>query len=411
MTASPPSALADAPPRPSDAAQPLIPSAAGRRRGGRVAAWIAIGAGILVAALLGVSLFGGQPWAKKAPLDPESAAPDGARAIVQLLEQHGVRVDVVRDTQSALDALHATAATLAMPDSPYLSDARLRAVADAAADAVVIDPRARSLRTLFHDSRPAGFATGALAPACDLPAANRAGVISVAAIAVPGDGVSVCYPSGDAAALLRVDRASGPLSALDGKSLLANEHLAEHGNAALAMNLLGTRATLVWFMPSIDDSDLSAPPTLGSLTPEWVSPVIVLLLVAGVAAGIWRGRRFGPLVEENLPVTVRIGETAAGRARLYARSGDAGHALAQLRHGARGRLARLLGLPPSASAASVADAVAARLGADPRMVHAILIDTVPAGDRDLARLAADLRDLEDAVHAAVRPEGTTNERH
>jgi hypothetical protein len=137
-----------------------------------------------------------------------------------------------------------------------------------------------------------------------------------------------------------------------------------------------------------------------------VSPVIVLLLIAGIAAGIWRGRRFGPLVAENLPVTVRVGETAEGRARLYARTHDAAYALDQLRQGARLRMGRLLGLGPAASPSDLADAVAARLGADRATVRGILNDTVPHGDRDLAHLAADLNDLEAALRAAIRPGGS-----
>jgi hypothetical protein len=388
-------------------AAPEAPPADGTRAGRapRVAAWVAIGVGLVLAGLLGAVLFGAQPWAKKAPLDAESAAPTGARALVQILEQHGVQVEVVRDRQSALDALRRTPSTLAVPDSPYLSDAALRELVDTAADAVVIQPRARSLRLLFEGSTPAGFASAALPPACDLATARRAGTISAAALAKPGADVAACYPGDGGAALLQVTRASGPLSALDGGSLLSNEHLAENGNAALGIGLLGTRTTLVWYTPSIADSDLSAAPTLGSLTPEWVSPVIVLLLAAGVAAGVWRGRRFGPLVAENLPVTVRVGETAEGRARLYSRAHDAAHALDQLRHGAVARIARLLGLAPAAAPHDVADAAAARLGADRAMVRAILVDSVPRSDRDLAQIAGDLHDLEAAVRAAVRPGG------
>ena len=130
------------------------------------------------------------------------------------------------------------------------------------------------------------------------------------------------------------------VSAVDGRTLFANESLAENGNAALALNLMGRHPRVVWYVPSLTDTDLTGDPTLGELTPPWVSPVIVLLLVAGIAAGVWRGRRFGPLVPERLPVTVRASETTEGRARLYARSRDAVHALDQLRVSALGRLAR-----------------------------------------------------------------------
>ena len=119
---------------------------------------------------------------------------------------------------------------------------------------------------------------------------------------------------------------------------------------------------------------------------------------------VWRGRRFGPLVAENLPVTVRASETMEGRARLYARSRDAVHAADALRIGAIGRLARDLGLGPAASAGDVADAAADRIGAPRAAVRGILIDSLPRTDAELVAVSDRLRDLEAAVHAAVRTE-------
>ena len=135
--------------------------------------------------------------------------------------------------------------------------------------------------------------------------------------------------------------------------------------------------------------------------------MIVLLLVAGVAAAIWRGRRFGPLVAERLPVTVRAAETTEGRARLYAHARDALHAADQLRIGTLGRLGRLLGLGPSRVRGEIADAAAARTGLDRGAVRGILIDELPHTDAELVALDQRLRALEEAVHAAVRPERNT----
>ena len=130
-------------------------------------------------------------------------------------------------------------------------------------------------------------------------------------------------------------------------------------------------------------------------------------LVTAIAAAFWRGRRFGPLVVENLPVTVRASETTAGRARLYARAGDPVHALDQLRLGARDRIARALGLPAHAQPSEVADAAAARLNVDRADVRSILVDALPRNDHELVRLTVSLRDLEASVRAAARPERNT----
>lgn len=376
------------------------------RRGRRVATWIAIGLALLVVGGIGGAISAANQWAAREALDPDSAGPSGTRALAEILRDHGVAVEVVRDRTAAAEALASAPATLVLPDAPALSDDALTALTDAATDVVLVEPRARTLDLLLPGSAPAGVAAdSAVAADCDLDAARRAGEITPGSVYSAGADVAACYRSGDGFALLTSGADGDGVSAVDGRALFTNEHLAESGNAALAVNLMGRHPLVVWYVPGIGDTDLTdADPTLGELTPPWVSPVIVLLLVAGAAAGIWRGRRFGTLVAERLPVTVRASETTEGRARLYARAGDPLHAADRLRIGALQRLAALLGLGPTAAAPEIADAAAGRLGADRAAVRGILIDDIPRSDADLVALSTRLRDLEDAVRAAVRPE-------
>ncbi|WP_194409087.1 DUF4350 domain-containing protein [Microbacterium cremeum] len=376
------------------------------RRGRRVATWIVIGLALLAIGGIGAAMSTANQWASRGALDPASAGPSGTRALAEVLRDHGVEVVVARDRQTATEALRAAPATLVLPDAPALSDDAVAQLASAAADVVLIEPRARTLDLLLDGSEPAGAASvEAVDPACALPDARRAGPIAPGAVYAAGVEVIGCYPSGDAYGLLTAGHSGGGrVAAVDGRALFTNEHLAEEGNAALGVNLLGRHPVVVWYVPSPGDSDLAdADPSLGELTPPWVSPVIVLLLVAGIAAGIWRGRRFGPLVAERLPVTVRASETTEGRARLYARARDPLHAADQLRIGTLRRLARLLGLGPASSAPEIADAVAGRTGLDRGAVRGILFDDDPRSDADLVALTTSLRHLEDAVHAAVRP--------
>ncbi len=387
------------------------PVASGRRR--RITAWVVIAAVLIGVGIVGSLLAGTGEWTERDVLDPESAGPSGTRALIEILREHGVEVVIARDRAAAESALAAGDATLAVADAPYLSDEGLTAVTDAAADVVLIDPRSRTLRLLLPGSTAYGVGPGEVVdPGCDVADATRSGGIAPGAIYQPGGQTETCYPTGGAFGLLIQERTGGRAAAVDGRAVFTNEHLAEAGNAALAVNLLGRHPTLVWYMPSITDSDLAAgDPTLGELTPPWVSPVIVLLLSAGVAAAIWRGRRFGPLVAERLPVTVRAAETTEGRARLYAHARDAVHAADQLRIGALVRLGRMLGLGPSASAPEIADAAAARTGFDRGAVRGILIDELPRTDADLVDLDRRLRSLETAVHASVRPNDERPERN
>ena len=136
--------------------------------------------------------------------------------------------------------------------------------------------------------------------------------------------------------------------------------------------MLGERPRLVWYTPSPDDAATDAPPTLGELTPGWVTPAILLLGTAALAAAVWRGRRFGPLVVERLPVVVRADETAEGRARLYQRADARGHALDALRVGTVDRIASTLALGRLASVDDVVAASAATLREDPAAVRRLL---------------------------------------
>jgi hypothetical protein len=385
--------------------------ASSRRR--RVAAWVAIAFVLLVVGGIGGAVSAANQWAQRGALDPDSSGPDGMRAVIEVLRDHGVDVVVARDRAAAAETLEEGPATLVLPDAPALSSDAVAGLAGTADDVVLIEPRARTLDLLLPGSAPAGVAPGgadaeSLEPDCEVQDAVRAGPVSPGGLYSAGDGTAACYPAADGFGLLVRTTDGGRVAAVDAAALFTNEHLAENGNAALAANLMGRHPLVVWYIPGLGDTDLAdANPSLGELTPPWVSPVIVLLLVAGATAALWRGRRFGPLVRERLPVSVRAAETTEGRARLYARSRDALHAADQLRIPALGRIGRALGLGASASAGEIAEAAAATTGLERGAARGILIDDIPRGDADLVVLDARLRHLEGAVLAAARPERNT----
>lgn len=370
-----------------------------------VLGWTAIAVALVVigAAVAVISGIAQRP--AQGLLDAEAAGPEGARALVHILRDQGVEVTVARDIATATAAT-GMGTTLVLGETTVLSDETLETLTDAAGDVVLIDPRARDLRLLLDGAAPAGVGDGPAAPDCELAEAQRAGTIDPGPVFSDAAGVTGCYPSGDGFGLLVLDTGAGRIAAVDGTVTFTNEFLAADGNAALALGLMGRHAEVVWYVPGLFDGDRDDAATLGDLTPDWVSPAIALAVLAGLAAAIWRGRRFGPLVAETLPVTVRAGETTAGRARLYARAGDAGHAADQLRIAALGRLSRRLSLGPAAAARDISDAVAAHLGTDPGAMADLLIHRVPASDRDLVDLADRLREVEAAVSPAFRPERT-----
>jgi len=134
-----------------------------------------------------------------------------------------------------------------------------------------------------------------------------------------------------------------------------------------------------------------------------VLPAVALVVLTALAAAVWRGRRFGPLIVENLPVTVRANETMQGRARLYQKSSARLRALDSLRIGTVERLAALCGLSRLASVDDVIASASAVARLQPAEVRRLLLDAVPATDRELVALSDQLLTLERAVATSVTP--------
>ncbi len=359
------------------------------------------------------------------PLSPTNAAPAGSMAVAKVLAQHGVNVmptHTLKATRSALAAHHDSTLLIFDPNS-RLDEVQLRQLEEISQTLVLVAPSFSQLRALTLQLGQAGAAkTSALSAKCTPEAPRVDGLIAgngiheaaskAGTISGGGNGYRVldktavataCFPSGKGIYSLVTLRGDiRQLTVLGATQVLANETVASNGNAALALNLLGPASTLIWYLPSIDDVAVTGLPTIAELTPPWVSSLAILLIVTVVAAAFWRGRRLGPLVIENLPVTVRASETMEGRARLYEKNSARLHALDALRIGALERLARMCGVPRAASTAEVIDAVAAVTGRERTRVSRVLLDAVPAHDRELIRLSDELLELEAAAAKAVR---------
>jgi hypothetical protein len=378
-----------------------------RTRARRSVFWVVLAAfGLLVVAA--VYLLSGDGAAGAPALDPTSAAPEGAKAVVEVLRSEGVEVTTVESAAAALTSLEdiGGSSTLVIVDNAYLEPARIDVLTSAAGSVVVIDPSFATLRAISPDVLNGGSTdTESVDAACDLPAAERAERAAVEnTFRIDGD-VTGCFPvDGERFGLATVP-GSTTTTVVGSPAVFANGSIAQHGNAALALGLLGTSDRLVWYLPSLADVEADAPPTIGELTPGWVVPCLLLLVIATVAAGFWRGRRFGPLVVEPLPVTVRADETMEGRARLYQRSSARLRAVDALRIGTIDRIASRLDLSRQADAQAVAAAAAALTGREHAEIRAILIDAVPRTDADLVGMSDALTILENQIHALTDPTG------
>lgn len=379
------------------------PSTAEHRpsRAKTIIGWVIVAALVLIVAFIALRVSVTGPGDRGA-LDPEGRNDAGALALAEILRDQGVDVDVYRSRAEARAAIDENT-TLVMANPYTLTDEALETLMDPAERVVFLSTSTHLLKLLRIGENASGTLPSVSAQ-CDAAEFADVGTIRADRLFTPADGVNACFGGAEGAAVLMDGRTSPLHAVVEGTRLFSNEYLAENGNAALALALLGQTDRVAWYVPSFDDSDIEAEPTatLGSLTPAWVTPAILLLIVAGIAIAISRGQRFGPLVAETLPVTVRASETMHGRARLTAKAADAPHAAQALRDGAQRRLARRLGLAAHAGADEVADAASDRLRIPRGTLQALLAGPLPDDDAALIELARRLDELEKAVEADTR---------
>ncbi|MEV8250847.1 DUF4350 domain-containing protein [Microbacterium sp. NPDC076768] len=365
-----------------------------------IAGWVLVVILVLLVAFVAIRVSASSPN-ERGVLDPESRSDTGALALAEILRDQGVEVSISRSRAEARAELDADT-TLVMTNPYTLTDDALATLIEPAERVVFLTTSTHLLSALKIGENAPGTLFDATAN-CDVAEFAQVGSIRADRLFLPADGVQACFGTPAGSAVLLDEGASPRRAVVEGSRLLSNAYLAENGNAALGLALLAQTDRVVWYVPSLDDSDIEGETvdTLGTLTPPWITPAILLLMVAGVAAALWRGQRFGPLVAETLPVTVRASETMHGRARLTAKAGDASHAAQALRDGTQRRLARKLGLAAHADADEVADAAADRLRIPRGTLQTLLAGPLPSDDAELVTLARQLDELEDAVNAST----------
>ncbi|HWM35318.1 MAG TPA: DUF4350 domain-containing protein [Pseudolysinimonas sp.] len=380
-----------------------------RRAVRRAMTWVAGLAVVVLGALLVIALVRGGVQAG-IPYAADNPAPEGAMALAEVLRDQGVEViptGSLADTQDAAEAAGGPVTVLLWDADLLLDDIQHRRLLLLTDDLVVLEPALFELEDLTPGIAMAGGLDGTFDADCDVDAVRKAGSVSGSGSAyrITGDDVDAtgCLADDDRYGLVQVERSGTTITLVGLATAFSNGEITEEGDAALALNLLGANRTLIWYLPTAADLGGRPAPSIADLTPPWVTPLAVTFVLIAAGAILWRSRRVGPLVVENLPVVVRASETMEGRARLYDRANARLHALDALRIGAVARLARTCGLPRTATVTEVVDAVAAVTGRDRAAVAGILIDRVPAGDAELVALSDDLLRLETDTTAGARP--------
>lgn len=423
------------------------------RRTSRSTALI-IGAAVILVVLLVllVASAAGRGKESTSPGHPLNPGPEGTQAMAQVLDDKGVDVDIVEGLGRFLDAPRPESdTTVVLAGAPRLRGEAATAFRERVADAarvILIDPLPTTvteigMAPLISVDTP--WTTMAVSAECD-----AAGISPGDQTIVPSttDNYSVrsfasfdptaiaCFTVDGGSQVLVIPAKSGSEAAPEivvmAPTMLENSEITSADNAGVALRVFGSTDRLLWYLPQTTDGlTTGGGAEEPSDIPRALWPLMLLSFFALVALMFWRGRRFGPVITEPLPVVVKAIETTESRGRLYHRARAADRAAAQLRLHTLSRLAASLGLPFDASpslrtgpesptgpddpmfgrpdpvtglasesvpgAIAIADAVSTTTGRPPADVHALLIGPLPTDDAALVDYAHDLTVLEKEV--------------
>ena len=375
----------------------------------RVLFWIIAAVFLLGVALASLNLAG--TAVEGPPLDPTSPRESGTLALAEVLRQQGVDVVVTTSLSDTRDALTAAGdSTLFFTNfDGYLTDDQTREASDLGRTVIFAEPNLAALLAVAPEVAQAGASSGTVPASCSATLVAKAPEITAGPSSLrvidPDAGATACYGNDDDGyGLISLDRGDTDLLLLGATDALSNGDIISADNAAFALQLLGQHNTLVWYTPSFADvSGSGGVKTYDELAPDWVLPVVWLTALTLVTAALWRGRRFGPLVIEKLPVTVRSSETMQGRARLYEKTAARLHTLDALRIGSIRRLAVLCGMGSTASVDDVINRITTLIDQPVVQLRMLLVDVNPANDSELLSLSDELLALEQRVASAIRP--------
>lgn len=391
-----------APTRPTVTASVVTPTLRARARLARPLIILVI----VVLAVLGAGALLPRLGEDPRVLSPTSTMPDGAQALVRVMERRGIDVVSPDGPADALARAERPGTTLVVVFPARMQPDVAQALAGAPNLVLVgteqsFGPVAgvSGLTPDAQGEQPPSGTSAEAGPGCSADSGQRAGSVTAGAYGVRADDTwQVCFPLGTATAAgapalhaYAQKQSAGSFRAVIADSrLLRNSAVAEFGNAALAINAIARTPHVVWYIADYADSMTDVP----TPTPAWMIPSLIVLGGAGLVAAMARGRRLGRLVPEDLPSAVPATETVVGRGRLLRRSRDRGHAALALRTATATRLAARLGVPPGSGADELRDALA-RAGIDPGRAQALLWGPPPTTDRALVDLADALSDLEE----------------
>ncbi len=371
--------------------------------------WVPIG---LLAVLIGaITLV--KPTEDFDPLSTKNFQPEGARALAEVAASQGLtlrQIDALKDARIVEPAN----TTVVIAGGNYIYGSQVESILDYPGDVVVLDPSYEMLEQVAPTLNSTVVYPYSADAGCADPDAVAAGEVSsqgnVFAGALPAGAVGCFSPDVDQHTMVVIPNGDYTLTLLADPTVVTNEFIADAGNAALALRLIGRHETTVWYLSvGYDTSSLTWLDSSGGGTVPNPSPsldffppgtgnAVFALFISLIAVALWRGRRFGPLVTEPLPVVIRSSEATAGRARLYKVARAHGRASAALRAAAALRMGTRLGIARGPDKEHLVNAIARATGRTTSEIYSLLYGPPPSSESAMMELIAHIDTIENEVH-------------
>lgn len=286
------------------------------------------------------------------PFSPHSTLPNGAGALNTLLENEGISVTMAGTPADAARLADKHSTVLLTPQATAFEESVAKLTQSAAG--IVVTGTGTDLTTWgFPGSSTLAIIEAISAGNCANPnaaAAEEIGPINSLYVTSDDfitydDPADICFTTDAGAAWVRSSEYPN-VTLMSDPQFFSNENLDKYGNAAFALRELGSQPKLIWVIGKDRPVFTQQKDTVYT---DWMVRILMGLLGVAAVYACYRGRRFGPLVAEPLPVHVPVSEADTGRARLYERANDLAYFADILRANTLTRICPRIGLPPHSS--------------------------------------------------------------
>lgn len=364
------------------------------------------GALLLVAVAVGVLWLSG---GAAVPFAIDSSAPDGYRAIRILLEERGVEVGSLAVADLGGQEMGPGEAVV-VPVWDYLDDGeRLELERLAASGVTVVRSGVGYFGPLDAETLTRTPAVTVSRGYCDIAVLEDMTAIddvSGGSLAPAASSDLLCFGTDARAAVVWTVTGKGELIELGSPYMWANARLQpnkEEGgrpldNGPMAVALL-SGSERVTFLEAVPTTGVAPDGTRNPLELLPLGAKLALAQVVGafVLFVLWRGRRLGRPVREEMPVEVAGSELVEAVGGLLRRSGSPQGAAEVVRAETVRSLGARLGVPAEAGVAALVRVVAARTGRDVHEVGLLLVSSPVDSATALVRLIGSLDALRTEV--------------